>query len=204
MPRCPSNAVFKTKASFNRHVRNVHTDPLRCDFPDCSYKKPFGRRTDRERHMQSVHSVERGFICSVASCDAQIKEFARKDHLVNHMREKHGGFFCPMTHCHRNTQNSFVMPEDLAKHVDDTHGLYECALRTCAKMPESRFSRDSLGSHLRKHHSMTNCDSQLLIKAIVKPYTCTDADLEFYSFRIRIPECKICEKRPSATKQKAC
>lgn len=194
------------KASFTRHVRNVHTDPLRCDFPDCSYKKPFGRRTDRERHMQSVHSGERGFICSVASCDAQIKEFARKDHLVNHMREKHGSFFCPMTHCHRNTQNSFVMPGDLAKHMDETHGLHECALRTCAKMPESRFSRDSLGSQmLRNHHSMLKYRSQRLIERIVllRRYTCTDADLEYFghSKRIEAHECKICEKRPSVTQQ---
>ena len=143
-----------TKASFNMHVTNVHTNPLLCLVVNCSHKTPFGRLSDLRRHEQSAHSLERRFVCSVNSCEARIKEFARKDHLLKHMRERHDNYFCPMNHCFRSTKCSFVKPEDLAEHIDSMHGRWECALRSCAQMPLSKFSLTFLYDHLEDQHDM--------------------------------------------------
>jgi hypothetical protein len=190
-PECTSRAVFKTRASLNMHVTNVHTIPLLCSTANCPHKTPFGRLSDLRRHKQSAHSAKRSFVCTVSSCDARIKEFARKDHLAKHMRERHDNYFCPLNHCPRSTKSSFAEPEDVVEHIKTEHGLYECALKACAQAPSSKFSWKSLQNHLRNHHGMSDF--------VVSPSTpANEADLG----RAYCGECKICMKRDSVTKEK--
>jgi hypothetical protein len=197
-PRCASSAVFKTKSSFNRHVTNVHTNPLLCLVANCSHKTPFGRLSDLRRHQRSSHSAERAFVCRVASCDARIKDFTRKDHLTKHMRERHDNYFCPKNHCFHSTKSSFAEPEDLAGHINNDHGLYECAVKACAQMPASEFSDLSLLYHLRNHHGMQDITAILISRRMDnrRSNTVTEADLG----RGYCGECKTCEKRPNVTK----
>lgn len=198
-PKCTSQAEFKTKASFKVHVRNIHTDPLLCLVANCPHKTPFGRPSDLRRHEQSAHSAERKFVCTVPSCDAHIKEFARKDHLTKHMRERHDHYFCPNNHCPRSTKRSFTKPEDVVEHREAEHELYECALKACAQAPSSKFSRLSLFNHLRNHHGMydyagvviENRTDGLLSKTV------TEADVG----RGCCGECKICEKQHYVNKE---
>ena len=195
-PQCASKAVFKTRASFKMHFTNIHTHPLLCLIVDCSQKTPFGRLSDLSRHQQSAHSVERKFACSVVSCDARIKEFARKDHLTKHMRERHDNYFCPMNHCPRGTKSSFAKPEDLAEHINNEHGIYECALQGCEHMPSSKFSFESLNNHLRNHHEVSR--DVLLYSDLEMPRsgrTFQEADLGKSHRR----KCKTCEKRAHTT-----
>ena len=196
-PECTSRAVFKTKASFNMHITNVHTCPVLCLVANCLQKTPFGRLSDLRRHEQSAHSAERKFVCNVVSCDARIKEFARKDHLAKHMRERHDNYFCPINHCPRSTKSSFHKPEDVAEHITAEHGPYECALRACAQAPLSKFSDDSLLNHLRNHHGMpsfTTWDVTFRMENRLSR-TVIETDLG----RANCGECKTCEKRHYVT-----
>lgn len=198
-PGCTSRAVFKTKALLNMHVTNIHTKPLLCSVTDCLYKMPFGRLSDLGRHIQSAHSADRRFVCTVSSCDARIKEFARKDHLAKHMRERHDNYFCPNNHCPRSTKSSFAKPEDVVKHINIAHGPYECALKACIQAPSSKFSESSLQNHLRNHHSMT-IDAVLATgKRMRKSQSTTVSETDLG--RANWGECKICEKRHFVTKE---
>ena len=198
-PECTSRAVFKTKASFNMHVTNVHTNPLLCLVANCPHKTPFGRLSDLRRHEQSAHSSERRFVCTVSSCDAGIKEFARKDHLAKHMRERHDNYFCPINHCPRSTKSSFTKPEEVVEHIKVKHGLYECALKACAQAPSSKFSHASLESHLRNHHGMS-IDAAFFTRSQTDnrlSKTVIEADLGWRY----CGECKTCEKRHCVAKE---
>ena len=205
-PQCTSRAVFKTKSSSNRHITNIHTNPLLCQVQDCSLKTPFGRDFDLKRHQQSAHSTERMYICTVASCDARIKEFARKDHLTKHMREWHDNYFCPMNHCFHSTRSSFVSPEDLANHIFNEHERYECALKTCASMPPSGFSEYSLEHHLRNHHDVSG-DATFSIRKRMQnrgSEKVTKPDLGYSRYRYSYcGECKTCGKQANPNKEQA-
>jgi hypothetical protein len=198
-PECTSRAVFKTWASFNMHVTNVHTTPLLCSTANCSHKTPFGRLSDLRRHQQSAHSANRSFVCTVSSCDARIKEFARKDHLAKHMRERHDNYFCPLNHCPRSTKSSFAEPEDVVEHIKTEHWLYECALKACAQAPSSKFSWGSLRNHLRNQHGISNL--RALYRRINERLSKTVIEADLYW--AYCGECKICMKRDSVTKEKA-
>lgn len=188
-PQCASRS-FQTESLFKRHMNYVHINPLLCLFPNCPHKKPFERPSDLTRHGQSVHSSERQFACPIDSCDAQIKEFARKDHLTKHMRERHDNYFCPWNHCFHNTKNSFAEPEDLIKHIKNVHGPYECALMACAQVQlSSKFSKLSLIKHLRNHHGMERGSAHSTYQAHSRQtYTITEWDGH-------CGECKICDAK---------
>lgn len=96
-------------------------------------------------------------MCNVTSCNAPIKEFARKDHLVLHMRDRHDNYYCPMNHCPRGKGASFATPDEVAVHilVSRNEYSYECALGACAEGSLSMFSSGSLYGHLRSHHGFT-------------------------------------------------
>lgn len=190
-PQCASRAVFMTKGSFNRHVTNVHEKPLLCSIPNCSQKTPFGRTSDLRRHLQSAHSTERLFICPITSCDARIKEFARKDHLTKHMRERHDSYFCPMNHCFHSTKCSFAKPENLAEHIENAHGPYECVIKACARAPSSKFHLDSLFKHLVNHHGESEWYARLVLEGLCKfqEQIITDAQRPY------LGECRVCERR---------
>jgi hypothetical protein len=198
---CTSRAVFKTRVSFNKHVRNVHTDPLLCFVANCPQKTPFGRLSDLRRHQQSAHSAERKFVCGVSSCDARIKEFARKDHLTKHMRERHDNYFCPIFHCPRSTKCSFDKPERLAEHIETDHGPYECSLGACAQAPLSKFSSRSLSSHLRNHHGTVELGSHWVEYLLEERASLTLTDLNFSKVSYSYSECKICDKQQHVAKE---
>ena len=192
-PECASKAVFKTKGSFNRHITNLHDKPLLCLVPNCSQKTPFGRISDLRRHEQSIHSIKRQFICPIASCDARIKEFARKDHLTKHLRERHDSYFCPINHCFHSTKSSFAKPENLAEHIKTAHGPYECAVKACARSSSSKFSRNSLEKHLINHHSRSGDSAIYATNRMIDlrhSEEITAVDMGHASYN----ECKICEK----------
>jgi hypothetical protein len=192
---CTSRAEFKTNASFRMHVINIHTNPLLCSAAGCPHEKPFGRLTDLKRHEQSAHSSERKFVCTSPSCDALVKEFARKDHLSKHMRERHDHYFCPKIHCPRSTKSSFAKPEDVEEHIKVEHGPYECALLACAQAPSSGFSRNSLGFHLRNHHGVRGWATYSV--ANQNKGGISEAVTEAHFPRAHFGECKICKKRHS-------
>lgn len=95
-------------------------------------------------------------MCRVTSCDTPINEFARKDHLIIHMRERHDNYYCPMNHCPRGKGASFATPEEVAEHIQNFHDgdTYECAIGACARGSSSKFNGDSVRGHLRNHHRL--------------------------------------------------
>lgn len=93
-------------------------------------------------------------MCKVTSCDAPIEEFARKDHLIIHMRERHDPHYCPMNHCPRGKGASFATLEEVAEHIQNFHDgdIYECAIGACVPDSSSNFNWDSVHRHLVNHH----------------------------------------------------
>lgn len=200
-PECTSRAVFKTFASFNMHLTNVHTHPLLCSIANCQHQTPFGRLSDLRRHQQSAHTAERKFVCSVITCNAAIKEFSRKDHLVKHRRERHVNYFCPINHCARSTKSSFDKSHDVLEHITAEHGSYECALKACSQAPSSQFDSLALLNHLRNHHAMPDATAANVKERMENRLsnTVTETDLG----RASCGECKTCAERNSVTKEKA-
>ena len=197
-PGCTSRATFKTKPSLTVHLYNVHVYPLVCMEPHCKWKKPFGKRCDLTRHRSTAHAKERAYVCKAASRDAPIKEFARKDHLIIHMRERHDNYYCPMNHCSRRKGASFATQEELAEHIQDSHGepTYECAIGACAQGSLSKFplwssASKSLVGHLRNHHGFSHGASNWIYW---KSDRRNDRTLRHCDLPPRVPlrDCKIC------------
>lgn len=165
-PGCRSRASFYQKTDLKLHVTNTHINPLVCKVPDCIRKDPFGRPADLKRHERSVHpSLDQPrFVCPVSQCEAVIKDFARKDHLIKHIRERHGRYLCPLNHCRRSKLDSrneldnrrleepFLEPTDVDHHIEAEHGIYECHLMACADAPPSKFNPRGLQLHLKHDH----------------------------------------------------
>jgi hypothetical protein len=195
-PGCASKALFKTRALLVLHLTNIHASPLLCLAPHCEWKTPFGKDSDLKRHQLTAHSRQRAYICEVTSCDALIKEFARKDHLIKHMRERHDNYYCPMNHCPRGTGESFATPEKAAMHVQEVHGGagYECALGACAQRSLSKFFWDSLWSHLRSNHGFPYDGATYMRNKMIGrgDRTLIEADLNpLTTWR----DCKICANK---------
>ena len=72
---------FLFSSDLDQHIRTYHL--RRCPWPTCSIRKPFRRRSDLTRHVQSVHSGGRKHCCDVPGCG---KVYARSDKLTAHKR----------------------------------------------------------------------------------------------------------------------
>jgi hypothetical protein len=164
---CPSKAVFKTSKAYNHHLKNIHTQPLICPEPRCSYKKPFRNEDDLNRHKLTAHLKQHRFECPYESCESEPKTFARKDKWLQHIRETEheNDALCPYHHC-RSTQSAtskqFVTRKEISKHFGghSTHAEsresgYQCGLGSCGNnlLPES-WSRNGLRDHLGTHHGI--------------------------------------------------
>ena len=156
-PGYTSKIKFKTLPLFRQHLTNIHINPRLCTEPGCEWKTPFGRTSDLARQKMTVHSKERAYFCAITSCDAQIKEFACKDHLIKHMRDLHANYYCPLNHCRRGRGAAFTTPEEEAAHIEGFHDgdIFECAVKACAQAPSSRFSYGFLKTYLRIDHGLT-------------------------------------------------
>ncbi|GFF52939.1 hypothetical protein IFM51744_07976 [Aspergillus udagawae] len=64
-------------------VRNAH---LVCKWEGCTYKKPFNRKADLSRHVESMHIAPRSYCCLAEGC---YRLFSRKDKRDAHMLERH-------------------------------------------------------------------------------------------------------------------
>jgi hypothetical protein len=105
--------------------------PLVCNYPDCSYKKPFGKQCDIKRHLATIHRTEQGYQC--LECDCQ-ETFSRKDKMLKHGREKHELFRCCYSHC-----TATVFAGEREAHLQKVHGRYECAISSCQSGGRSYF-----------------------------------------------------------------
>ena len=189
--KCTSKAKFLSKASFNTHRKNVHRKPLVCSFPNCPRKTPFARLTDLKRHADSVHSKELKYICTVPTCSASVKAFARKDHLTKHRRERHDNYFCPLNHCPHNKLRSFSTPEDLGNHIEVDHEDYECAIQGCAQelLSNSKFCQQSAMEYLRNHHGMPDYSAFETIRRMQERGS---SEIRAHLGRAMAATCKIC------------
>jgi hypothetical protein len=75
---------FLTTAHLHHHTLTYHLQ--RCPWPSCNTRNAFRRRSDLNRHVESVHSGRRRFICNVPGCK---RAFARSDKLTAH-KKLHG------------------------------------------------------------------------------------------------------------------
>lgn len=191
---CNSKAKFKSLGALQRHIKNVHDEPLICDIPNCSHKKPFARPTDLRRHVNSAHpnSDNPTYACEIDSCRAQ---YTRKDHLVKHLREKHGTYRCLLQHCPHATKNRFATEEEAKVHADTAHGDFECAVKACAMAPLSRFTKSSLALHVKNHHRSHFFLEDLFLMEQTNVYTLSPEHL----WRSKPKECKICDNTDHAT-----
>lgn len=148
-PKCTSKATFKLPRLLADHTLNVHVKPLVCPTPGCSHRKPFGKRSDLQRHIRTKHTNGQEHKCPVQDCDANITGFSRRDKMLKHMREKHTLLKCGFNHCFAE-----VLETETESHVRQFHGNFECGIGACENTHTSCFSEDNLIRHLRTSHSI--------------------------------------------------
>ena len=139
--------MLKTPKQLEQHLENIHRNPLVCSTLGCSHRKPFGKQSDLNRHIRSVHLATYDHDCPYEDCS---QAFKRQDKLKKHLRECHPQVRCLLHHC------SATIP-DIQREVyqAEAHGTYECALGLCKDNPSSRFSWVAFRRHLRLHHKMS-------------------------------------------------
>lgn len=182
-PGCSSKATFKTPSSIQTHVKNIHVKPLVCEEPQCSYKKPFGRQCDLDRHCNNAHKLSRDFCCPVGGCHANTNGYSRKDKMLQHVREKHDNLKCPFSHC-----SATVVETEKDSHFENFHGVYECALGSCQHGLKSCFRRDDLRRHLKSCHNITSDPAWTLMMKVER----TDDKTVRGSLRQKWRDCSSC------------
>ncbi|KAK1753666.1 hypothetical protein QBC47DRAFT_46740 [Echria macrotheca] len=130
---------------FRQPTQSTNRNSLVCPTPGCSYRKPFNKKSDLNRHLRSVHLATYEE-CPYEDCS---KAFKRKDKLKKHLRECHPQVRCLLHHCSADIADIYQ-----EHHQDTEHGDVECALGLCKDSPPSRFTQPALKRHLRKHHGL--------------------------------------------------
>lgn len=141
---------FSTQRGLREHIRNIHTNPLKCMAPDCKRDRPFGRKSDLTRHVLCFHKGEEARIykCQVKTCREHDYGFPRKDKLDQHMAASHRRLRCTITHC-----GATVWEGAEADHLSEGHGKFECALGACEAY-RSSFTKWDLYFHLNDDHKI--------------------------------------------------
>lgn len=162
-PKCSSNATFKTRSSLRTHLSNIHVTPLVCTHPQCSYKKPFGKQYELDRHISTAHGKTHSHKCPIDTCEASVTGFPRKDKLVKHLREQHEKVRCPYNHC-----SAVVVATQEEEHIRTFHGDFECAIGGCDCGIASRFSHRSLKQHFKVAHGMDHYTARELVTKVLR------------------------------------
>ncbi|KAJ5726843.1 hypothetical protein N7493_005870 [Penicillium malachiteum] len=63
------------------------TARFQCDWPGCQYSGSFGRNTELQRHIKTLHVLPGSFKCPVSGCCVSCN---REDNLKSHQRNVHG------------------------------------------------------------------------------------------------------------------
>jgi hypothetical protein len=192
-PNCQSQATFKSPGSLKSHIFNIHVTPLVCTHPQCTYTRPFGKQYELNRHINTVHAASQHYKCPVESCEAHTTGFARKDKLLNHMREQHENLRCPYNHCFAT-----VLETQQELHLQQFHGSFECALGACNASAASRFLEKDLRQHLRKHHNLTYDPSGSLVRTLKRTEDNTARPSHIANLRTW-QDCPVCSKAQSAS-----
>jgi hypothetical protein len=147
---CNSRAKHKSLRLFDKHLVNIHINPLICTVKECKHKSPFRGNHDLQRHIATAHEKFK-YRCPYRSCGHTVREFSRTDKWLKHLRVFHDTDPCPYTHCRNGVPLDCL--ESTSKHIGKTHGRFECALKCCyGKI--SRFSDSALLEHLELDHAM--------------------------------------------------
>jgi len=102
-PGCKSvQKVFLTSQDLDFHIQTYHMQ--QCPWPACNTGKVFRRRSDLTRHMESVHSGVRRFMCDFPCCP---KAYARNDKLIAHKRSH--GTVPPLLPISNNNNNFYTI-----------------------------------------------------------------------------------------------
>jgi hypothetical protein len=132
--------MFHSPSLLKAHIRNTHVTPLRCTYPGCSYKKPFGRECDLRRHFTTKHNTERKYRCPESDCQ---ETFSRKDKMMKYTREKHELFSCSCNYC-----AATVFGSKRESYLRKSYGLYKYTVGSCQSGRRSYFDWSNLHGHL--------------------------------------------------------
>ncbi|KAJ8061322.1 hypothetical protein OCU04_010385 [Sclerotinia nivalis] len=178
---CTSRAKFANSKFLNIHLNNIHVEPLICGVIGCGYQKPFRNKHDLERHRRTAHMSIKEFACPYPSCSEEGLGFARKDKLLVHFRDAHGGSsgnVCPILHCGGILSGDGRGEEEegkesMAEHMKRDHGNFECALGSCdhkygKQKTKSLFSDQGLEKHLKKEHGINGSEALRIVSVARK------------------------------------
>lgn len=98
------DAVFTSKGSLTKHVKNVHYKDLKHRCKVC--RREFSRRDDLRRHVTAVHDKIKSYLC--LHCG---KAFARSDHLKTHERTHTLDKPFPCRYCDKRFTQSSILSE---------------------------------------------------------------------------------------------
>ncbi|KAJ5715417.1 uncharacterized protein N7483_012598 [Penicillium malachiteum] len=67
--------------------KSSRTDRFECDWPGCRYPGSFGRNTELQRHIRTLHQLPKSYKCPASGCSVSCN---REDNLKSHQRNIHG------------------------------------------------------------------------------------------------------------------
>jgi KRAB domain-containing zinc finger protein len=135
---------YTRKQRLTNHIKSFHEgQEHRCD--QCG--KVLSAERSLKLHIQTVHSDERGFVCSFDNCG---KVFTKSGNLKVHIKSAHEGVRYPCSVCGK----SFTERSVLKRHISSVHNKTRYQCDQCEK---SYTRRDHLNTHIQqKHQQSTN------------------------------------------------
>jgi KRAB domain-containing zinc finger protein len=135
---------YSRQGDLNNHIKSFHEgQEHRCD--QCG--KVSTTKGALKRHIQTVHSDERRFVCSFDNCE---KSFNQNSALKRHIKSAHEGVRYPCSVCDK----SFTSRGNLKTHISSVHTKTRYQCDHCEK---SFTTRGHLNTHVkRKHQNSTN------------------------------------------------
>ena len=143
--QCPDcKKMFKNKKYLTAHRKYVHgaQKQYRCDKCNSLFRS-FG---DLKRHIMDVHLMKSRWMC----CDCK-KMFEKKEYLLEHKRNKHGG--CNKTYSYAQCSRQFQRSSNLQQPIETVYVAESEQRRKCSHCTQTFKDKASLYVHTIKMHA---------------------------------------------------
>ena len=170
-------------------AKHLRLDHKLCPIRGCKYVKPFGKQSDLNRHLRTVHESYRVHLCPYEDCPAHATGYKRKDKLKKHLKDKHRLVRCQQAHC-----AAVIYDVEQQAHIEQKHGPLECGLGSCRSAGPSHFNEETLGLHLSADHGVFYDDYSSIVSRACRSDTKTVQLRHLTEFQeLGLLNCSLCQ-----------